>query len=79
MLLRWLLSLILGEAKLTAEHMENQGPDVTLGKSRATGFCESRRYILSRLRQRSPAPTNAKFQELAAMGWKGRLPGVETC
>ena len=56
------LSLILGEAKLTADKMETQA-DVTLEKQ-AEGFAITRVHLT--LKAKIPGVDNAKFQELAA-------------
>ena len=55
------LSLILGEAKLTAEHMETKA-DVTLEKV-ADGFAITAVHLT--LTAKIPGTDNAKFQELA--------------
>src|SRR5258708_26662859 len=56
------LSLILGEAKLTAEKMETQA-DVTLEKV-ADGFAITKVHLT--LKAKIPGTDNAKFQALAA-------------
>ncbi len=56
------LSLILGEAKLTADKMETQA-DVTLEKQ-ADGFAITSVHLT--LKAKVPGADNAKFQELAA-------------
>ena len=66
------LSLILGEAKLTAEHMETKA-DVTLEKV-ADGFAITSVHLT--LSAKIPGADKAKFDELTAHG-EGRLPGVE--
>ena len=55
------LSLILGEAKLTAEHMETKA-DVTLEKQ-SDGFAISAVHLI--LKAKVPGADDAKFQELA--------------
>lgn len=61
------LSLILGEAKLTAERMETQA-DVTLTKQ-ADGFAITAVHLT--LKAKIPGVDNAKFQELAAKAKAG--------
>jgi len=61
------LSLILGEAKLTAERMETQA-DVTLEKQ-ADGFAITTVHLT--LKAKIPGADNAKFQELAAKAKAG--------
>jgi lipoyl-dependent peroxiredoxin len=61
------LSLILGEAKLTAEHMETKA-DVTLEKV-GEGFAITSVHLA--LTAKIPGADNAKFQELAAMAKAG--------
>ena len=61
------LSLILGEAKLTAEKMETQA-DVTLEKQ-ADGFAIT--AVQLTLKAKIPGADNAKFQELAAKAKTG--------
>lgn len=61
------LSLILGEAKLTAEKMETQA-DVTLEKQ-ADGFAITAVHLT--LKAKIPGADNAKFQELAAKAKAG--------
>jgi len=61
------LSLILGEAKLTADKMETQA-DVTLEKQ-GDGFAITKSHLT--LRAKIPGIDNAKFQELAGMAEKG--------
>jgi len=61
------LSLILGEAKLTAEYMETRA-DVTLEKV-ADGFAITAVHLT--LSAKIPGADNAKFQELAAMAKAG--------
>jgi len=61
------LSLILGEAKLTAEKMETQA-DVTLEKQ-ADGFAITAVHLT--LKAKIPGADNAKFQELAAKAKTG--------
>ena len=61
------LSLILGEAKLTAEHMETKA-DVTLEKV-ADGFAITAVHLT--LTAKIPGADNAKFQELAGMAKAG--------
>ena len=61
------LSLILGEAKLAAEHMETKA-DVTLEKV-ADGFAITSVHLT--LRAKIPGTDNAKFQELAAKAKAG--------
>jgi lipoyl-dependent peroxiredoxin len=61
------LSLILGEAKLTAEHMETKA-DVTLEKV-AEGFAIT--SVNLALTAKVPGADNAKFQELAGMAKAG--------
>src|ERR1700748_3594704 len=56
------LSLILGEAKLTAEHMETKA-DVTLEQV-ADGFAITSVHLT--LRAKIPGVDDAKFQELTA-------------
>ena len=55
------LSLILGEAKLTAEHMETKA-DVTLEKQ-SDGFAITAVHLI--LKAKVPGADDAKFQELA--------------
>jgi len=55
------LSLILGEAKLTAEHMETKA-DVTLEKQ-SDGFAITGVHLI--LKAKVPGADDAKFQELA--------------
>src|SRR6478752_8260344 len=61
------LSLILGEAKLTAEHMETKA-DVTLEKQ-GDGFAITSVHLA--LSARIPGADNATFQELAGMAKAG--------
>jgi osmotically inducible protein OsmC len=61
------LSLILGEAKLTAERMETRA-DVTLEKQ-GDGFAITKSHLT--LRARIPGIDAAKFKELAGMAEKG--------
>jgi osmotically inducible protein OsmC len=61
------LSLILGEAKLTAEKMETQA-DVTLTKQ-PDGFAITAVHLT--LKAKIPGADNAKFQELAAKAKAG--------
>jgi osmotically inducible protein OsmC len=61
------LSLILGEAKLTAEKMETQA-DVTLTKQ-ADGFAITAVHLT--LKAKIPGTDDAKFQELAAKAKAG--------
>jgi len=61
------LSLILGEAGLTAEKMETQA-DVTLEKV-ADGFAITKVHLT--LKAKIPGADNAKFQELAAKAKAG--------
>jgi osmotically inducible protein OsmC len=61
------LSLILGEAKLTAEKMETQA-DVTLEKQ-ADGYAITAVHLT--LKAKVPGADNAKFQELAAKAKAG--------
>lgn len=61
------LSLILGEAGLTAEHMETKA-DVTLVKQ-ADGFAIT--AVALTLRAKIPGADDAKFQELAAKAKAG--------
>jgi osmotically inducible protein OsmC len=61
------LSLILGEAGLTAEEMNTQA-DVTLEKQ-AEGFAITKVHLT--LRAKIPGADNAKFQELAAKAKAG--------
>jgi osmotically inducible protein OsmC len=61
------LSLILGEAKLTAEHMETKA-DVTLEKV-GEGFAITSVHLT--LKGKVPGADNAKFQELAALAKAG--------
>src|SRR5258706_16480071 len=61
------LSLILGEAKLTAEHMETKA-DVTLEKQ-GEGFAITSVHLT--LAAKIPSADNAKFQELAALAKAG--------
>lgn len=61
------LSLILGEAKLTAEKMETQA-DVTLTKQ-ADGFAITAVHLT--LKAKIPGVDNAAFQELAAKAKAG--------
>jgi osmotically inducible protein OsmC len=61
------LSLILGEAKLTAEHMETTA-EVTLDKV-ADGFAITAVHLT--LRARIPGADDATFQELAAKAKAG--------
>lgn len=61
------LSLILGEAKLTAEKMETQA-DVTLMKQ-ADGFAITAVHLT--LKAKIPGVDNAAFQELAAKAKAG--------
>ena len=61
------LSLILGEANLTAEKMETQA-DVTLTKQ-ADGFAITAVHLT--LKAKIPGVDNAKFQELAAKAKAG--------
>jgi osmotically inducible protein OsmC len=61
------LSLILSEAKLTAEKMETQA-DVTLEKV-ADGFAITAVHLT--LKAKIPGADNAKFQELAAKAKAG--------
>jgi osmotically inducible protein OsmC len=61
------LSLILGEAKLTAEHMETKA-DVTLEKV-GEGFAITSVHLT--LKAKVPGADNAKFQELTAMAKAG--------
>ena len=61
------LSLILGEAGLTAEKMETQA-DVTLTKQ-ADGFAITAVHLT--LKAKIPGADNAKFQELAAKAKAG--------
>jgi lipoyl-dependent peroxiredoxin len=61
------LSLILGEAKLTAEQMETRA-DVTLDKV-GDGFAITSVHLT--LNAKVPGADNAKFQELAAMAKAG--------
>ncbi len=61
------LSLILGEAGLTADEMNTQA-DVTLEKQ-AEGFAITKLHLT--LRAKIPGTDNAKFQELAAKAKAG--------
>jgi lipoyl-dependent peroxiredoxin len=61
------LSLILGEAKLTAEKMETQA-DVTLEKQ-ADGYAITAVHLT--LKAKIPGADNAKFQDLAAKAKAG--------
>jgi osmotically inducible protein OsmC len=61
------LSLILGEAGLTADKMETQA-DVTLTKQ-ADGFAITKVHLT--LKAKIPGADNAKFQELAAKAKAG--------
>ena len=61
------LSLILGEAKLTAEHMETKA-DVTLEKE-GDGFAITKVHLT--LSARIPGADQAKFDELAAKAKAG--------
>jgi osmotically inducible protein OsmC len=61
------LSLILGEAKLTAEKMETQA-DVTLTKQ-ADGYAITAVHLT--LKAKIPGADDAKFQELAAKAKAG--------
>jgi len=61
------LSLILGEAKLTADKMETQA-DVTLEKQ-ADGFAITAVHLT--LKAKIPGVDNARFQELAAKAKAG--------
>jgi osmotically inducible protein OsmC len=61
------LSLILGEAKLTAEHMETKA-DVTLDKV-ADGFAITSVHLT--LTAKIPGADKAKFDELTAMAKAG--------
>jgi len=61
------LSLILGEAGFTAEHMETKA-DVTLEKL-ADGFAITKVHLT--LRGKVPGADNAKFQELAGKAKAG--------
>jgi osmotically inducible protein OsmC len=61
------LSLILGEAKLTAEKMETQA-DVTLEKQ-GDGFAITAVHLT--LKAKIPGADDAKFQELAAKAKAG--------
>ena len=61
------LSLILGEAKLTADKMETQA-DVTLEKQ-ADGYAITAVHLT--LKAKIPGADNAKFQELAAKAKAG--------
>jgi lipoyl-dependent peroxiredoxin len=61
------LSLILGEAGLTADEMNTQA-DVTLEKQ-AEGFAITKVHLT--LRAKIPGTDNAKFQELAAKAKAG--------
>jgi lipoyl-dependent peroxiredoxin len=61
------LSLILGEAKLTAEHMETKA-DVTLEKV-ADGFSITAVHLS--LRAKVPGADKAKFEELAGKAKAG--------
>ena len=61
------LSLILGEAKLTAEKMETQA-DVTL-ENRRDGFAITAVHLT--LKAKIPGADDAKFQELAAKAKAG--------
>ena len=61
------LSLILGEAKLTAEHMETKA-DVTLEKQ-DDGFAITSVHLT--LNAKIPGADNAKFQELAGKAKAG--------
>ena len=61
------LSLILGEAGLTADEMNTQA-DVTLEKQ-ADGFAITKVHLT--LRAKIPGTDNAKFQELAAKAKAG--------
>ena len=61
------LSLILGEAKLTAEHMETKA-DVTLEKQ-GDGFAITSVHLA--LTAKVPGADNAKFQELAGKAKAG--------
>ena len=61
------LSLILGEAKLTAEHMETKA-DVTLEKQ-GDGFAITSVHL--NLTAKIPGADNAKFQELAGKAKAG--------
>jgi osmotically inducible protein OsmC len=61
------LSLILGEAKLTAEHMETKA-DVTLEKV-ADGFAITAVHLT--LRAKVPGADKAKFDELAGKAKAG--------
>ena len=61
------LSLILGEAKLTAEHMETRA-DVTLEKV-ADGFAITAVHLT--LSAKIPGADNATFQELAGKAKAG--------
>ncbi len=61
------LSLMLGEAKLTAEKMETQA-DVTLEKQ-ADGFAITAVHLM--LKAKIPGADDAKFQELAAKAKAG--------
>jgi osmotically inducible protein OsmC len=61
------LSLILGEAKLTAEKMETQA-DVTIEKQ-GDGFAITSVHLT--LKAKIPGADNAKFQELAAKAKAG--------
>jgi osmotically inducible protein OsmC len=61
------LSLILGEAKLTAEHMETKA-DVTLEKE-GDGFAITKVHLT--LSAKVPGADQAKFEELTAMAKAG--------
>jgi osmotically inducible protein OsmC len=61
------LSLILGEAKLTAEHMETKA-DVTLEKQ-GDGFAITKVHLT--LSAKIPGADQAKFEELTAMAKAG--------
>jgi lipoyl-dependent peroxiredoxin len=61
------LSLILGEAKLTAEHMETKA-DVTLEKE-GDGFAITKVHLT--LSAKIPGADQAKFEELTAMAKAG--------
>src|SRR3954447_16553855 len=61
------LSLVLGEAHLTAEHMETKA-DVTLEKQ-GEGFAITSVHLA--LNAKVPGAENAKFQELADMAKSG--------
>jgi lipoyl-dependent peroxiredoxin len=61
------LSLILGEAKLTAEHMETKA-DVTLDKV-GDGFAITSVHLT--LRAKIPGANDATFQELAGKAKAG--------